>query len=887
MHESVFSDAVFLVAMLVIALFSSLLGCIAREAQTIPRFVQWIRKRPVLGVAIVATLLSLGPITLRSKNGPQSFSRPSAPQTSAPVSALEPSYGVVSVHTNAVSLRAATSKALEQTAWRLHGASDTGFWLEAEKPFFMEGTNPVSRVYVSAGGSISVGSTRRPPVGSTLPDGTGATVLCPLRAAVGVVPEANWGLLQTESGQPETGNDGGSRFWHESLPGGGMLLTWENALLDRLPDRRVTMQAELQPTGDFICRYDFKDELVPVPTNFVIGTQAGTNGINALAILCPLPEGAPGGAGWGCLAETIWRVADELVTNGVSLAAILCTNGILRTPATFALEWRNLAPYGDLSLDPDGDGISSHDEIFLYDTDPLVADTDADGIADNVELMAGTDPLDADENGDGVPDGVPAADWAAHPLWATNSVDGANVAVTLNEAIPQGASATLVMGGLCIPLRNPGSWSFAFEPGIAYGYRLVVSRGAAADLSIAAASPGGGLRGGGGTPVWAEGDGGVFDAPSAGGAGKAAVPEITFMWSAPNGTGHSSREGICLHAGDEVLFEPSVAPSEIEGRWVLENLREGDGGYILDVPDSECVYVGNVSLHPDLLRDGALQMTFFAHQCDAELTSPFCSYCGCYAWTDAELHVSSSLLTLNHDNQLDLSILHNFSPNVGYSDVRFEIREPGFSGWQPISGNTWTARIAGTFEVRGHATADGRDVDVGPVVVQVRFPSETEMMEDPAIQFHAASLWAQTLSLCTPTNRHEVGCWILLDTSSDTYSFTTTTIGPPTPNDEDSLINLLPRPPDSPVFPHLSHGSAVYIVGTLHTHTPTVHRAGLPRPVGASGPDVNSSSSLGLPGIVFDYVESGNIPGTIPMGHPQNASSRLYPTGVCPRRNYH
>jgi hypothetical protein len=200
-----------------------------------------------------------------------------------------------------------------------------------------------------------------------------------------------------------------------------MLLTWENALLDRLPDRRVTMQAELQPTGDFICRYDFKDELVPVPTNFVIGTQAGTNGINALAILCPLPEGAPGGAGWGCLAETIWRVADELVTNGVSLAAILCTNGILRTPATFALEWRNLAPYGDLSLDPDGDGISSHDEIFLYDTDPLVADTDADGITDNIELMAGTDPLDADEDGDGVPDGMSMAAWADNALWASNA----------------------------------------------------------------------------------------------------------------------------------------------------------------------------------------------------------------------------------------------------------------------------------------------------------------------------------------------------------------------------------------------------------------------------------------------------------------------------------
>ena len=846
------------VAALVFALATATLCVIAQRSRFLPRAVQWIREAPLVRGPLVIILLAIGPITARTKNGMLSLPRPPAVQT---VGSAGPSYGVVSVHTNAVSLRAATSNAVEQTAWRLHGASDTGFWLEAEKPFFIEGTNPVSRVYVSAGGSISVGSTRRPPVGSALPDGTGATVLCPLRAALGIAPEAN-----------RTSAAAASRFWHEEVPD-GMVLTWEDALLDRLTGRRVSFQAELRGNGDFTFRYDFRDALDPPAACFAIGAQAWTNGVEALSIL-----------GTNLVAATVWRVEDEPATNGVPIADIFCTNGVLRTPATFALEWRNLAPYGDLSLDPDRDGISSHDEIFLHNTDPLVADTDADGIADNVELMAGTDPLDADENGDGIPDGVPAADWAAHPLWATNSVDGANVAVTLNEAIPQGASATLVMGGLCIPLRNPGSWSFAFEPGIAYGYRLVVSRGAAADLSIAAASPGGGLRGGGGTPVWAEGDGGVFDGPSAGGAGKAAVPEITFTWSAPNGTGHSSSDGICLHAGDEVLFEPSVAPSEIEGRWVLENLREGDGGYILDVPDSACVYVGSVSLQPDLLRDGALTMTFIAHQCDAEQTYPFCSFCGCYAWTDAELHVSSSLLTLKHDNQLDLSIIHSFSPNVGYSNVRFEIREPGFSGWQPISGNTWTARIAGTFEVRGHATADGRDVDVGPVVVQVRFPSETEMMADPAIQSHAASLWAQTLSLCTPTNRHEVGCWILLDTSSDTYSFTTMTPGFPTPNDADSGIDLLPKPPDSPVFPHLSHGSAVYTVGTLHTHSPTVYRTGGPRPAGPSPDDRSASTTLSMPGLVYDYSDTANYPGQVPMGHPMGSDAQLYPTGVQPRR---
>ena len=52
---------------------------------------------------------------------------------------------------------------------------------------------------------------------------------------------------------------------------------------------------------------------------------------------------------------------------------------------------------------------------------PNHADTDADGIADNIELMMGTDPFDTDEDGNGIPDGITATDWAAHPLWATNS----------------------------------------------------------------------------------------------------------------------------------------------------------------------------------------------------------------------------------------------------------------------------------------------------------------------------------------------------------------------------------------------------------------------------------------------------------------------------------
>ena len=61
----------------------------------------------------------------------------------------------------------------------------------------------------------------------------------------------------------------------------------------------------------------------------------------------------------------------------------------------------------------------------------------------------------------------------------------------------------------------------------------------------------------------------------------------------------------------------------------------------------------------------------------------------------------------------------------------FDICQPGDVVWTPVTGNVWTARIAGTFLVRGFAQAEGRDVSVGPLTVWVQFPSESEMMADP------------------------------------------------------------------------------------------------------------------------------------------------------------
>ena len=306
----------------------------------------------------------------------------------SPTIVVEPSVAPVEVRTNAVALRAESVSAVEVPDWRKHGSSTGGVWLDFDEPFFKIGTNPVSRAYVTANGSISFESTRRPPVGAPLPDGTGLPALVPLLAPLGMVPEANW-----------TNSGAASRFWHDEAPGRGRVFTWENALLDRLPGRRVSVQAELRPSGDFTYRYDFHDGLEPPATNFVLGAQVGTNGVNALAFL-----------GKNLLAETVWRVDDARVTNGLSIADLLYTNGILRAPARFAIEWKNTSGL-DPNADSDGDGLFDWDEIFRYGTDPNRSDTDGDGLSDGSEILAGLSPSAYDMDDDGLVDGIDP-----HPL---------------------------------------------------------------------------------------------------------------------------------------------------------------------------------------------------------------------------------------------------------------------------------------------------------------------------------------------------------------------------------------------------------------------------------------------------------------------------------------
>lgn len=59
-----------------------------------------------------------------------------------------------------------------------------------------------------------------------------------------------------------------------------------------------------------------------------------------------------------------------------------------------------------MSKDSDFDGINDFDELNVYGTNPIVADSDGDGIEDGDELELGFNPAAEDTDGDGVPDGA-------------------------------------------------------------------------------------------------------------------------------------------------------------------------------------------------------------------------------------------------------------------------------------------------------------------------------------------------------------------------------------------------------------------------------------------------------------------------------------------------
>ena len=239
------------------------------------------------------------------------------------------------------------------------------------------------------------------------------TCLAPLAAPLGLVPAAD--------ARP-------SRFWSHFTPSNTFLATWQNVLLDRRADAPVSFQAELSPDGCAVFRYDLSRLSGAVVSNLAVGLLNG-------------------GAGrtFSALART-----------------------------TTSLRWARLDSARARALDPDGDGLSTEDEIFVHGTDPYVADTDFDGLSDGEEVnVTHTDPLNPHSLSDAWCDGVAVkigdADPFSCPPGSTNTVwehlfytgttnaafafpEPSETEAVLRVAVSGAGAGELVVGDRIVPL---------------------------------------------------------------------------------------------------------------------------------------------------------------------------------------------------------------------------------------------------------------------------------------------------------------------------------------------------------------------------------------------------------------------------------------------------
>ncbi|MBR4617682.1 MAG: hypothetical protein IKO55_18900, partial [Kiritimatiellae bacterium] len=267
-------------------------------------------------------------------------------------------------------------------------------------------------------------------------------VYAPLHAPLGVVPEANWGLV--------AGTNAQSRVWHMTTASNSVVVTWEDVLLGRDTNSPVSVQAEFFENGNFAYRYDLKSvecriesgELdASVLTNIVIGASSG-----GMPFQMPLAD---------------------IVTNA-SLS-------IFNSP--FSIFFHALSGEDALVADRDGDGVSTYDEIFVHHTDPGLLDSDGDGICDGDEIAQSLDPLVPSVSNEALlarlGDFQTNLQYAAAYVAATNELVGYRLWDSFAATLPAGATNLVYERTVRIDCR--GGWQHYYlssRPDAAGGWSL-------------------------------------------------------------------------------------------------------------------------------------------------------------------------------------------------------------------------------------------------------------------------------------------------------------------------------------------------------------------------------------------------------------------------------
>ncbi|MBQ9741102.1 MAG: hypothetical protein IJV91_09200, partial [Kiritimatiellae bacterium] len=280
--------------------------------------------------------------------------------------------------------------------WLRFGAHEDWFQLPLGWFSFPFGSNVVNALTVLSSGSLYPAITNA------------STFIAPLKASLGIVPMANWGLLP---------NNSNSCFWHCFTPSNTVVFTWQNVLLERDADKPVSFQCEISQNGDMMFRYDLSNLTENPTTNVLVGLSNGRY-------------------------ERLYSALSNSITS---------------------LKWSHLDSNDYLIPDRDGDGLSTADEIFVYRTDPGNPDTDMDGLSDGEEILKGSHPLSQDTDGDIFPDGTDPRpsecdlwddndgdflpdSWKEH-WFGTNSISAADD--TNCDGVPNIASLMIGMNPVC------------------------------------------------------------------------------------------------------------------------------------------------------------------------------------------------------------------------------------------------------------------------------------------------------------------------------------------------------------------------------------------------------------------------------------------------------
>ncbi len=238
------------------------------------------------------------------------------------------------------------SNATTVNDWRAFGAANDWIYAAFTNWTFKVATNDVSRLRIYSFGKVD----------PLIREVNGAIAtnnwFAPFVASLGIVPQANWSLLN-ESDRP-------SQVWYAITPEGSLVITWQNALLDRDTDKPISFQIEFKTDGQFIYRYDLSRLDVDSVTNILAGAS---------------------------FAGNTWAT-NSMPTNVTSMA------------------FYPLSASDAYDQDPDNDGLLTIDELFFYHTNPHNADTDYDGLNDGEELLVySSDPLDPYSIGSDYSDG--------------------------------------------------------------------------------------------------------------------------------------------------------------------------------------------------------------------------------------------------------------------------------------------------------------------------------------------------------------------------------------------------------------------------------------------------------------------------------------------------